>query len=116
MDNNGIQQGYQQAGYQQAGYQQSGQGMPQPKPNNYLILAIFTTLCCCLPLGIVGIVYASKVNSLYTMGQFDAATEASNNAKKWSLIGIGCGVAVSLIYFILIIAGALALPGSTGSY
>lgn len=82
------------------------------RPNNYLILAIFTTICCCLPLGIVGIVYASKVNSLYTMGQYDAAVEASNNAKKWSLIGIGCSVAIYVIYIILIVAGVAALPSN----
>ena len=41
-------------------------GQPQ-KPINgttYLIFAIISTILCCLPLGIVAIVYASKINSL----------------------------------------------------
>ena len=29
----------------------------------YLVLSIICTLCCCLPFGIVGIVYAAKINS-----------------------------------------------------
>ena len=36
-----------------------------PKPDNNLVLAIFTTICCCLPFGIVAIVKASSVNTLY---------------------------------------------------
>ena len=28
--------------------------MNTPKPNNNLALAIFTTVCCCLPAGIYG--------------------------------------------------------------
>lgn len=94
----------------------TGQAQPQfqqqfnAKPNNNLILAIFTTICCCLPFGIVGIVYAAKVNSLYSMGQYQAAAEAANNAKKWSLIGIGIGLAFDVIYFILVLVGAVAMP------
>ena len=70
----------------------------QPKPDNNLVLAIFTTICCCLPFGIVGIVYASKVNSLYAIGQYAAASQAASNAKKWSIIGICIGLAVQVIY------------------
>ena len=44
--------------------QQVSTPMP-PKPDNNLVLAIICTICCCLPLGIVGIVKASKVNGLY---------------------------------------------------
>ena len=45
-------------------------GQPQ-KPINgttYLIFAIISTLLCCLPLGIVAIVYACKINSLQRSG------------------------------------------------
>ena len=38
--------------------QQVSTPMP-PKPDNNLVLAIICTICCCLPLGIVGIVKAN---------------------------------------------------------
>jgi Interferon-induced transmembrane protein. len=70
-----------------------------PKPNNYLLLAIFSTLCCCLPLGICAIIRSIKVNDYYSKKQYDAAEAASADAKKWSIIGIVTGVIFQVIYF-----------------
>lgn len=72
-----------------------------PKPDNNLVLAIICTVCCCLPLGIVGIVKASKVNGLYLAKQYEAAAIAAQEAKKWSYIGIGIGLVINVIYVIL---------------
>ena len=36
-----------------------------PMPSNNMVLAILTTVCCCLPLGIVAVIKASQVSSLY---------------------------------------------------
>jgi len=72
-----------------------------PKPNSNLILAIFTTLCCCLPFGIVAIIKASKVDGLYLSKQYQAAQAYADDAKKWSLIGIGVGLAGSIIYMLI---------------
>lgn len=69
-----------------------------PKPNNYLPLAIFSTLCCCLPLGIYAIIRSIKVNDYYSMKQYDAAEAASADAKKWSIIGIVTGLVFQIIY------------------
>ena len=68
-----------------------------PKPNNYMALAILTTIFCCLPFGIVGIVKASKVNSLYMMKQYDLAVQASADAKKWGMISLICGIVLYVI-------------------
>ncbi|QLG46381.1 CD225/dispanin family protein [Costertonia aggregata] len=76
--------------------------MNQPqKPNNYLVLAIICTVCCCLPAGIVGIVYSSKVNETYANGDYEAAEKASKNAKLWSIIGLSTGVIVLILYFLI---------------
>ena len=89
-------------------------GSPVPaggKPDNYLIPSILVTLCCCLPLGIVGIVYASQVDSKWNSGDQQGAIEAAANAKKWTMIGLGLGIVANLIVFgiqILAIIGAAA--------
>lgn len=72
----------------------------QPKPSNNLVLAIITTACCCLPLGIVAIVKASKVNSYYLARQYELAEQASKDAKKWSIIGIISGIVINIIYYV----------------
>lgn len=68
-----------------------------PKPNNNLVLAILTTIFCCLPFGIVAIIKASKVNSYYIAKQYDAANQAAEEAKKYSIIGIVLGVIVIIL-------------------
>ncbi|MCR4774109.1 MAG: CD225/dispanin family protein [Prevotella sp.] len=79
-----------------------------PKPNNNMALAIFTTVCCCPPFGIVAIIMASKVNNLYYLKQYDMAQKYADDAKKWSLIGIASGLVVQIIYFVIYGAAMLA--------
>lgn len=81
-----------------------------PMPESNMILAIFTTVCCCLPLGIVAIIKANSVSSLYATHQYDAAVAAANDAKKWSYIGIGVSLVGCLIYVIAF--GGLAMLSS----
>lgn len=75
-----------------------------PKPNTNLVLAIFTTICCCLPLGIVAIIKASNVDGLYYAKQYEAAQAAADEAKKWSIYGIIAGVVINA--FVLLLQGA----------
>lgn len=110
-----YQQHYGPAQYQQhyGPAQQPGAQGFQPKPDNYLVWAILTTICCCWPLGIVAIVYAAKVNNLYMTGQYQAAQEASANAKKWSIITAIGGAVVVLLYLIFyVIMGAAIVSGA----
>jgi len=80
------------------------------KPDNHMALAIFTTICCCLPLGIVAIVKANSVDSLYMAKQYVAATMAANEAKKWSYFGIFSSFMIWVIY-LLFFGGIAALGG-----
>lgn len=76
-------------------------------PSNNMVWAILTTLLCCLPFGIVAIVKASKVNSLWIIGQHDEAIRQAESAKKWSLIAAGCGLLYIIFYVIyLFVIGA----------
>jgi len=87
-----------------------GGGMaPGEKPPNYLVPSILVTLCCCLILGIVAIVYAAQVDSKWNAGDFAGAYQASDNAKKWCWIAFGLGLLANLLVFgvqILAVIGA----------
>ena len=68
---------------------------------NYLIPAILSTIFCCLPLGVVSIIFATQVNSKIATGDIAGAMEASKKAKMFMFIAIGLG-ALSWISVIVI--------------
>ena len=92
---------------------QQPQGTP---PSTNLVLAILTTLFCCLPFGIVSIVKASQVNGLWAQGRFAEAQASSDAAKKWAIWSVVGAVAVWIIYGILIALGAVSMDMDTSSY
>jgi hypothetical protein len=59
---------------------------------NYLIPAILSTIFCCLPLGVVSIIFATQVNSKVASGDIAGAMEASKKAKMFMFIAAGLGV------------------------
>jgi predicted secreted protein len=88
-----------------------GYGMP-PKPSNYLVWSILTTLFCCLPLGIVAIIQSTKVDSLYSAGQYAAADAASRAAKKWILWGVVAAAVLTVLYIVLVVFLGVLSSGS----
>lgn len=83
--------------------QLNNQGNLPAKPNNYLALAIITTVMCCMPLGIVSIVKSTKVDGLYQAGNYQEAEETSKSAKNWALVGIGIMGIFWLLYILFVI-------------
>lgn len=81
-------------------------------PKNWLVESILVTILCCLPLGIVGIINATKVETLWNSGQKDAALKASQEAAKWVKIGAIVALVCWVLYFILIFFGIMAGIGS----
>ena len=79
----------------------------QNKPDDNMLWAILSTLFCCPPLGIVSIINASKVDGLYRAGEYQEAQEAADNAKKYALYGAICALVAYVIYFLIIIGGAI---------
>ncbi|MBF1991021.1 CD225/dispanin family protein [Fischerella thermalis] len=73
----------------------------------YLPQAILTTLFCCLPFGIVAIVYAAQVSSKLSAGDYEGAMQASKNAKIWCWASFGSGLAVIVIYILLFVIASL---------
>ncbi len=88
--------------------EQQPQSTQQIPPPNYLVWAILTTILCCLPFGIVSIVYAAQVNSKWQMGDYEGAKLSSKNAKLWALISFGVAIVGIIISFLLAIFGIFA--------
>lgn len=61
-------------------------------PPRYLAWAIITTLIFCLPLGIVAIVFSSKVRRLYNSGDYEGAVRASERTAWWSNVAFVVGL------------------------
>jgi hypothetical protein len=82
-----------------------------PPINTYLAPAILVTLFCCLPFGIVAIINAAQVSSKISSGDYRGAEASANQAKTWCWVSFGCGLAVALIYALLIAAGGMNQGG-----
>ena len=78
------------------------QSMPCPPSN--LVWAIVSTILCCLPTGIVAIVYACKVDNLYLMGDYQGAVEASNKARNWAIGGLIASVVFYFVYILVLLS------------
>lgn len=92
-------------------YQQNNfNGMPQEPVNwvPYLILSIISTLCCCLPFGVVGIVFSAKINSAMLAGNLEEAQNNAKMAKIWIIVSFAIGLLTWLIYMVLIVTGAVS--------
>lgn len=72
-----------------------------PVVPNHLVGAILSTLFCCLPFGIVAIVYASGVNGKVAAGDIAGAQEASKKASTWINVSVICGVIAIVLNIIL---------------
>lgn len=83
--------------------------IPPLKPSNWLWQSIIATILCCIPFGIIGIVFATRVDSLYYSRRYAEAEAAANKAKIWTLIAVGAGIIYLIIWIILMVTGSM--PG-----
>lgn len=83
-----------------------------PRPKTNMVWAVIAVVLFCIPLGVVGIVYASKVNYLWSTGEYDQARSNAKKSLTWSLIGIGLGVTGYAALLIGVMAGGLGTLSS----
>lgn len=83
----------------------------QTPPDNHMVWAILSTILCCMPLGIVAIIKASKVEQLWYQGFHAEAQKAADDAKKWSIYSAVSIGGILVIYCIIIVV-ILALQGA----
>lgn len=85
-----------------------------PKPTSYLVLAILSTIFCCLPFGIVSIVMASKVDSLWNAGRYLESQDASRKARNWAIAAIATSAVIAILYIVFVLVVGVASFGSLG--
>src|SRR5436190_14244886 len=80
-------------------------GPKGPFSENWLVEAILVTLLCCLPFGVVGIIFAAQVNTKQQAGDSVGAENARREAAKWTKIGFWVGLAwvilICIFYFFI---------------
>ena len=100
--------GYEQPAMQPyGGYPQQpnygyNQGQMPPRPESNMVWAILCTVLCCMPLGVVAIIYASGVDSAYNSGNYEEAERKSKSAKNWAMWGAISSAIFLILYFIFV--------------
>jgi hypothetical protein len=62
------------------------------------------TVLCCLPAGIVAIVYAAQVNGKHQAGDVGGAQASADKARMWTFISVGVGLVFVVIYLVILFA------------
>ena len=89
-------------------------GAPASVPN-FLVPAIIS-LFCCLPLGVVAVIFAAQVNGKVATGDTAGALDSSKKAKMFSYIAIGLGLAGIICYVLIwVILGVGMVAGTANS-
>ncbi|PVD33586.1 hypothetical protein C0Q70_04843 [Pomacea canaliculata] len=65
-------------------------------------LAIFTTLCCCWPIGLFAIMKASESRTALASGDFQRAQTLSQDSRRLSCFSIAGGC-VSIVIVIIVV-------------
>ena len=95
------------------GRRQAPSPAPAPSPSpapaynrvyvpNYMVGAILTTFLCCLPGGIVAIIFSSQVNTKLAQGDIAGARSSASAAKGWIIFNICFGLLIPVLYFLLV--------------
>ena len=89
-------------------------GAEVPSGTRYLIAAVLSTICCCMPIGIVAIIHAAQIDDKVTSGNLVEAERAARSAVTWSAMAIGAWILVMLACLAILAALAMfsgRLPG-----
>ncbi len=71
---------------------------------NYMVPSIIS-LFCCLPLGIVAVIFAARVNGQVQAGDTAGAMDSSRKAKMFSYIGLILGLIWIAIWVVMTVLG-----------
>ena len=89
-------------------YSRSGRPRNEEHVPSHLVWAILSTIFCCLPTGIVSIVYAAQVSGALVNGDIARARRLSDQAKTWAWVSFGLGIGIMAVFVIFPILGMLS--------
>ena len=69
-----------------------------------LVSPILTTLCCCLPLGIASIVYATKANGKGALGDIECAKSDAAKSQSYMTWSVVLGIVAVVLRVIVTLA------------
>ncbi len=72
-------------------------------PPAYLVWSVVMTVLCCLPAGVVAIIFSSQVSSKFYAGDFEGAKRASERAQIWIIVSFVLGVLGNTLYLPLML-------------
>lgn len=83
-----------QGGYKNGAFQESATiNANCPKcPSTHLAWSIIVTLLCCIPLGVVAIIFSASVTPKYERGDYEGALKASERAEWFIILAIVIGL------------------------
>ncbi|XP_067305543.1 proline-rich transmembrane protein 1-like [Pseudorasbora parva] len=73
--------------------------LANPEPE-YLCYSVFTTLCCCIPLGIAALVFSSSTRNANHSGQQVLAAKNSKTARTVNHLSVAIGIVVFALIII----------------
>jgi hypothetical protein len=80
--------------------------MPSPQRiDDFLVPAIFTTVCCCLPAGAAGIYFAIQARNKIAQGDHAGAAKDSAQAKMWTWFSLFLGLIWALVICLFVFMG-----------
>lgn len=79
------------------------------RPKKWVIESVLVTIFCCMPMGIVALIYALRAEDKWNGGLYDEALSASRSAGTWVKVSIFAVILYPIIYLLLIMMGMLPL-------
>ena len=81
---------------------------PRRHVPNYLAQAILCTLFCCLPFGVVAIVFAAQVDGKLSAGDYAGAASYSDSARMWCWTSFWLGLIPIVLWSLVVCAGGMS--------
>ena len=92
---------------------QSGMGGVPRQINTYMVPAVLATIFCCLPFGVVSIVFAAMASSALASGNYALAEVNAQKARTWFWVAFFLGLADAAIWGVVQIFALVAAAAAS---